>query len=155
MIVAFGADHAGFYLKEHLIRAAAALGHETRDFGTDSPESVDYPGYAEAVARAVVGGEAALGVVICSNGVGVSIAANKVLGVRCALCHSGWGAARARQHTDANVLALGAGEVGPALATEILAAFLENSFEGGRHARRLGKLMEIERRGVGAEMAPA
>ncbi|MCC6383085.1 MAG: ribose 5-phosphate isomerase B [Dehalococcoidia bacterium] len=155
MIVAFGADHAGFYLKEQLIQAAAALGHDTRDFGTHGPESVDYPGYAEVVARAVVGREADLGVVVCSNGVGVSIAANKVPGVRCALCHSAWGAARARQHTDANVLALGAGEIGPALAREILTAFLECRFEGGRHARRLASLMEIERRGVGAEMAPA
>ena len=153
MRVAFGSDHAGFELKQHVIKTACALGHDVQDFGTHGPESVDYADFAEAVARAVVSGEAECGVVICSNGVGISIAANKVPGIRCALCHTSWGAARARQHVNANVLALGALEIGTAIADEILAAFLTNTFEGGRHERRVAKLMDVERRGIGGGAA--
>lgn len=153
MKLAFGADHAGYDLKQHLIGVARELGHTVADLGTHGHESVDYPDFGEAVGRAVIAGEADLGVVICSNGVGISIAANKVPGVRCALCHSSWGAGRARQHADANVLALGAMEVGQGVAGEILVAFLSNHFEGGRHARRLAKLAEIEARGIALEAA--
>ena len=153
MKLAFGADHAGYELKQYLVGVAGELGHTVIDLGTYGRESVDYPDYGEGVARAVISSEADLGVVICSNGVGISIAANKVAGVRCALCHSSWGASRARQHTDANVLALGAMEVGQGVASEILAAFLSNEFEGGRHARRLAKVAEIEARGIGLEAA--
>ncbi len=153
MKLAFGADHAGFELKQYLISMAGELGHIVIDLGTHGAGSVDYPDFGEAVGKAVVSGEADRGVVICSNGVGISIAANKVPGVRCALCHSGWGASRARQHTDANVLALGAMEVGQGVAGEILEAFLSNEFEGGRHARRLAKVAEIEARGIGLEAA--
>lgn len=149
MKLAFGADHAGFQLKNHLANCARELGHEVHDLGTDGPESVDYPDFAEAVAREVIGGTADLGVVICSNGVGISITANKVAGIRAALCHTSWGAARARQHTDANVLALGALEIGAGVAEDILKAFLANAFEGGRHERRVAKLMDVERRGAG------
>jgi ribose 5-phosphate isomerase B len=148
--LAFGSDHAGFELKEHLLEIAKQLGHEVIDLGTHGPESVDYPDYAEAVAKAVIGGEADLGVVMCSNGVGISITANKVPGIRCALCHSSWGAARARQHVDANMLALGAWEIGRGVADDILEAFLSNSFEGGRHVRRVAKLTDVERRGIGS-----
>jgi len=150
--LAFGADHAGFELKQHLIQTARSMGHEVLDFGAHSLESVDYADFAEPAARAVVRGEADLGVVICSNGVGISITANKVVGARCALCHTSWAAARARQHTDANMLALGGLETGSAIADEILAAFLSpgNDFQGGRHERRLEKLREVERRGIGA-----
>ncbi len=155
MKVAFGADHAGFELKQHLLDTARGLGHEILDFGTHGPESVDYPDFAEAVAGAVLRGEADLGVVICSNGVGISITANKVPGIRCALCHTSWGAARARQHVNANVLALGAWEIGRAIADDILTAFLSNDFEGGRHERRVGKIMDVERRGIAAETATA
>lgn len=151
MKLAFGADHAGFELKQYLIGVAGDLGHTVIDLGTHGPESVDYPDYGESVGRAVAAGEADLGVVICSNGVGISIAANKVPGVRCGLCHSSWGASRARQHTDANVLALGALEIGQGVASEILEAFLTDGFEGGRHARRLAKLADIEARGIGRE----
>jgi ribose 5-phosphate isomerase B len=151
--LAFGADHAGFELKQYLLDIARSLGHTANDLGTFGPESVDYPDYGEAVGKAVVAGEAELGVVICSNGVGISIAANKVPGVRCALCHSSWGASRSRQHTNANVLALGAMEVGKGVAAEILEAFLSNGFEGGRHARRLARVAEIEARGIGREAA--
>ncbi|MGE5595599.1 MAG: ribose 5-phosphate isomerase B [Hyphomicrobiales bacterium] len=153
MIIAFGADHAGFELKQHLVEAARGMGHEVLDLGTDGPESVDYPDFAEAVAHAVIDGKADTGVVICSNGVGISITANKVPGIRCALCHTSWGAARARQHTDANVLALGAWEIGRGVAEDILRAFLTNGFEGGRHERRVNKMMDVERRGIGAELS--
>ncbi|MBE7517636.1 MAG: ribose 5-phosphate isomerase B [Thermoflexaceae bacterium] len=155
MKVAFGADHAGFELKQHLIETANALGHDALDLGTNGPESVDYPDFAVAAARAVLDGRADLGVVICSNGVGISITANKVPGIRCALCHTSWGAARARQHTDANMLALGGLEVGRAIAADILAAFLSYSFEGGRHAQRVAKLMAVERDGIAAGKAGA
>jgi ribose 5-phosphate isomerase B len=155
MKLAFGADHAGYSLKQQLIALAKAMGHEVLDLGTDGPASVDYPDFAEAVGQRVLDGGADLGVVLCSNGVGVSITANKMPGIRAALCHTSWGAARARQHTDANVLALGASEIGPAVAEEILAAFLGNTFEGGRHAIRLAKLQSVEARGVGRERAPA
>jgi ribose 5-phosphate isomerase B len=151
--VAFGADHAGFELKQRLVQAGRALGHEVQDLGTHNGDSVDYPDLAEAVARAVVEGRADLGVVACSNGVGVSITANKVPGIRCALCYTTWGAARARQHTNANVLALGAWEIGPAIAEDILRVFLSEKFEGGRHERRLAKLAAVEERGIAAESA--
>jgi ribose 5-phosphate isomerase B len=149
--LAFGSDHAGFELKEHLIETAKSLGHEVTDFGTYTADSVDYPDFAEPVARATVAGDVDLGVVLCSNGVGVSIVANKVPGVRCALCHTSWGAARARQHTDANVLALGAWEIGRAIADEILKAFLVSKPEEGNHARRRAKMAAIERSGIAAE----
>lgn len=150
MKVGFGADHAGFELKQHLIETARSLGHEPVDYGTYSPDSVDYPDFAEPVARDTVAGEIDLGVVLCSNGVGVSIAANKVPGARAALCHTRWGAERARQHTDANILALGAWEIGRAVADECLIAFLSATPEGGNHARRRDKLAKVERRGIGA-----
>ena len=154
MRVAFGSDHAGYALKQHVIETAGGLGHEVFDLGTHSLESVDYPEFGEAVADAVLRGEADLGVVICSNGVGISITANKVPGIRCALCHTSWGAARARQHTDANVLALGGLEIGVAIADDILAAFLSSSFLGGRHERRVAQMMDVERRGIAAGARP-
>ncbi|GMV86008.1 MAG: ribose 5-phosphate isomerase B [Dehalococcoidia bacterium] len=153
MRLAFGADHAGFELKNHLVEFARTLGHEVLDLGTHGPESVDYPDFAEAVAGKVADGEVDLGVVLCSNGVGISITANKVPGIRCALCHTSWGAARARQHTNANMLALGAWEIGRGVAEDILAAFLRSEFEGGRHERRLNKLMDVEKRGIAARAA--
>ena len=154
MRLAFGADHAGYELKNHLVQTARDLGHEVNDLGTNGPESVDYPDFAEAAAREVVGGRADFAVVLCSNGVGISITANKVPGIRCALCHTSWGAARARQHADANMLALGAWEIGRGVADDILRAFLGSNFEGGRHDRRVGKIMDVEARGIGAEARP-
>jgi ribose 5-phosphate isomerase B len=99
----------------------------------------------------VVGGRADLGVVLCSNGVGISITANKVPGIRCALCYTSWGSARAREHVNSNMLALGAWEIGRAVADDILKAFLTTEFAGGRHERRVAKLMDVEARGIGAE----
>jgi ribose 5-phosphate isomerase B len=149
--LAFGADHAGYELKDHLVKAAREWGHDVTDLGTHGPDSVDYPDFAKAVAERVVAGHADLGVILCSNGVGISISANKVPGIRCALCHTSWGAARARQHANANMLALGAWEIGRGVAEDILQAFLTNEFEGGRHERRVGKMMDIERTGIAAE----
>ncbi len=151
MILAFGSDHAGYELKQFLVETAQGWGHSVNDFGTHGPDSVDYADFGEPVARAVTAGQADLGIVLCSNGVGISITANKVPGVRAALCHTSWGAARARQHANANVLALGAWEVGRGVAEDILRAFLTNEFEGGRHERRVAKVMDVERRGIAAE----
>jgi ribose 5-phosphate isomerase B len=145
MRIAIGADHAGFALKELLRAELAALGDEVTDFGTDSEASMDYPDVAIPLARAVAAGEHELGVLVCSNGVGPSIAANKVHGVRAALCHDTFAARRAREHTDANVLCLGAWSIGRGAALEIVRAFREARFEGGRHQRRLDKINAIDR----------
>lgn len=145
MIVAVGCDHGGFDLKEAVLEVLRAEGHEVRDFGTMSRESVDYPDFALAVARAVAAGEAGLGVLMCGTGIGVSITANKVPGIRAALCAEPYSARMARQHNDANVLCLGARVVGPGLAQDIVRAFLNGQFEGGRHARRVEKIRGIER----------
>ena len=144
MRIAIGSDHAGFALKENLRELLSSLGHEPFDLGCSSEASVDYPDVALPLAEAVRAGEYDLGVLICSNGVGMSIAANKVKGVRAALCHDTFSARRARQHTDANVLCLGAWAIGQGVAREILEAFLEGQFKGGRHARRLDKIKAIE-----------
>ena len=144
MRIAIGSDHAGYRLKEFLRAELAALRHDLHDFGAHSPESVDYPDIAIPLARSVVTGEADLGIVICSNGVGVSIAANKVPGGRAALCHDAWSAARARAHTDANILALGGLAVGEQVALDIVRAFLSHEFEGGRHARRVAKIEALD-----------
>ena len=144
MRIAIGSDHTGITLKESLQERLAALGHQAVDLGCTSEGSVDYPDIARPLAEAVAAGEDDLGILICSNGVGMSIAANKVAGVRAALCHDTFGARRARQHTDANVLCLGAWCIGPGVALDVLEAFLEGRFEGGRHARRLDKISAIE-----------
>ncbi len=145
MRIAIGADHAGYELKEALRAELEALGDEVADFGTHSTESCDYPDIAIPLARAVAAGEHDLGVLICSNGVGPSIAANKVPGVRAALCHDVFSARRAREHVDANVLCMGAWAIGRGVASEVLRAFREATFEGGRHQRRLDKIAAIER----------
>jgi ribose 5-phosphate isomerase B len=145
--IAIGSDHTGIALKETLREQLATLGHEAFDLsavGGSAEGSVDYPDVARPLAEAVAAGQYDLGVLICSNGVGMSITANKVKGVRAALCHDSFSARRARQHTDANVLCLGAWCIGPGVAREVLEAFLEGQFEGGRHARRLEKIKAIE-----------
>ena len=144
MLIAIGADHAGYHLKEELKLFLADLGHDRKDFGTDSTEPVDYPDVAEQVARAVAGGQCPLGIIICGTGIGSAIAANKVAGCRAALCHDTFSARHARLHNDANVLALGARVIGPGLAKDIVTAWLEAPFEGGRHAHRVDKIREIE-----------
>jgi ribose 5-phosphate isomerase B len=145
MRIAVGADHAGYLLKEHLKRTLQRLGHEVDDHGTSSEEPVDYPPICAAVGREVVAGRAERGVVIGGSGQGEQIAANKVPGVRAALCNDLYTARLSRAHNDANVLAIGGRIVAPGLADEILALWLTTAFEGGRHARRLQQVAEIER----------
>ncbi|MDJ0768797.1 MAG: ribose 5-phosphate isomerase B [Ilumatobacter sp.] len=142
--IAFGSDHAGFELKQHLIDRLAAAGHEIVDHGTDSTESVDYPGFCAAAARSVRDGEADVGIVLGGSGQGEQLAANKVRGARAALCNCLYTARMAREHNDANVLSMGARVVGVGLADEIVDLFLSTPFEGGRHARRVAQLTEIE-----------
>jgi ribose 5-phosphate isomerase B len=142
--VAVGADHAGFALKQDLIQHLKELGHEVEDLGTDSEEPVDYPPICAAVARAVREGRADRGVVLGGSGQGEQIAANKVRGVRAALCNDLYTARMSRRHNDATVLSIGARVVAPALAREILRAWMETDFEGGRHARRVDQIEAIE-----------
>lgn len=143
---AIGSDHGGFELKQAVMKHLEERGIEYRDYGTYTPESCDYPDYGAAVGRAVASGECERGIVICGTGIGISMAANKIDGVRCALCGDCFSAEMARAHNDANVLALGGRVIGPGLALKIVDIFLSTGFDGGRHARRLGKLAEIEAR---------
>ena len=144
MKVAIGSDHAGFTLKQHLLKVLADLGHEAVDLGTDSEEPVDYPYYCAAVARTVVRGEADRGIVLGGSGQGEQISANKVRGARAALCNDLYTARMARQHNNANVLSIGARIVAPELAEEIMRIFFDTPFEGGRHQRRIDEITEIE-----------
>jgi ribose 5-phosphate isomerase B len=145
MRIAFGADHAGFPLKEDLKVFLAEEGHQVLDHGTDSTEPVDYPPFCAAAARAVATGGADRGIVLGGSGQGEQIAANKVDGVRAALCHDLFLARLSREHNDANVLAMGARMVAPAYAREIVRVWLDTSFEGGRHVPRLDQIAQIER----------
>ena len=142
--IAIGADHAGYELKQHLIGVLTTGGHDVTDFGTDSTESCDYPAFCAAVGRRVRDGDADVGIVVGGSGQGEQLAANKVHGVRAALCNDLFTARLAREHNDANVLSIGARVVGVGLAEEILSTFLASGFEGGRHARRVDQVMAIE-----------
>ena len=144
MRIAIASDHAGFRLKALVADHLRQAGHEVSDLGTDSEAPVDYPAFCAAAGRAVVAGQAELGIVIGGSGQGEQIAANKVHGVRAALCNDLFTARLARAHNDANVLSMGARVVGVGLAEEILAIFLATDFEGGRHARRVAQVMAIE-----------
>ena len=144
MRITIGCDHAGFTLKLHLLATLDRLGHAVTDLGTDSEEPVDYPPICAAVGRAVRDDAADVGIVIGGSGQGEQIAANKVRGVRAALCNDLYTARLARAHNDANVLSLGGRVVGTGLADEILVLFLTTPFEGGRHARRVAQLMALE-----------
>ena len=146
MRVAIGADHAGFVLKEHLAATIAALGHEVEDLGTHSTDPVDYPEICAGVGRAVVQGDADRGVVLGGSGQGEQIAANKIPGVRAALCNDLYTARLSREHNDANVLAMGGRIVAPGLADEIVTLWLNTPFAGGRHQRRLEQIAALERR---------
>lgn len=143
-MLAIGSDHGGFALKQEVMKHLAERGIEYRDYGTYSSESCDYPDYGEAVGRAVASGECERGIIICGTGIGISIAANKVHGVRAALCGDCYSAEMSRAHNDANVLALGARVLGTGLALKIVDTFLDTGFDGGRHARRVAKIMAIE-----------
>ncbi|MEZ5279988.1 MAG: ribose 5-phosphate isomerase B [Acidimicrobiales bacterium] len=144
MRIAIGSDHAGFELKQHLVEYLRSEGHDVTDFGTNSTESCDYPPICAAVGRAVVAGEADRGIVMGGSGQGEQIAANKVAGVRAALCHDLWMARMSRLHNDANVLSMGGRVVTPFMAEEIVDLWLATEFEGGRHQRRIDLLTDLE-----------
>lgn len=138
-VLIVGSDHAGFELKKELARVASELGYDIRDVGTHTSDSTDYPDYAHEVATAVAAGEG-LGLLVCGTGIGMSMTANRHPGVRAALCNDSYSASMARAHNDANVLCVGARVIGWGLAGEILTTFLNGSFEGGRHQRRVAKI---------------
>lgn len=145
MKIAIGADHAGYRLKDEIVPVLKALGHELIDVGCDCSDSVDYPDYALPVCDKVVSGEAERGILICGTGIGMSIAANKTHGIRCALVHDMFSAKATREHNDTNVLAMGERVIGPGLAAEIVKIWLETPFTGGeRHQNRINKVMAIE-----------
>ena len=143
-MIALGSDHGGFALKQELMKHLEARGLEYKDYGTYSDASCDYPVYGKAVAHAVASGECERGIIICGTGIGISITANKVKGIRCALCSDSLSAEMTRRHNDANIIAMGAGIVGPNLAKRMVEVFLNTEFEGGRHARRVGLLDTIQ-----------
>jgi len=144
MRVAIGCDHAGFVLKQVIIGLIAELGHSYDDFGCYDTSSKDYPDIGLPVAKAVSEGRFDQGILICSTGIGMSIVANKVNGVRAAVCHDTFSARRAREHNDTTVLCLGEWVIGQGLAREIVTTYLSSEFAGGRHARRLEKIQTIE-----------
>ena len=143
-MIAIASDHGGFALKEHIKAYLTAQGKEVKDFGTDSLASCDYPIFGRAAAEAVASGECEKGIVICTTGIGISITANKVKGIRCALCADSLTAELTRKHNNSNMLAMGAGVIGPNLAERIVVTFLSTEFEGGRHERRVNLMMAVE-----------
>ncbi|AJD31773.1 MULTISPECIES: ribose 5-phosphate isomerase B [Clostridium] len=145
MKIALGSDHAGLPLKNEIIKHLEGKGIEIKDFGTYTEESCDYPDYAQKVAEKVVAKEFDFGILICGTGIGISIAANKVKGVRAALCSDTFSAHACREHNNANILALGQRVVGVGLALDIVDNFLNAEFQGGRHENRINKMMEIEK----------
>ena len=145
MRIAVGADHAGYAAKEHLKLWLEGRGHNVVDLGTDGSASVDYPDFAARVGRAVAAGDAPLGLLICGSGIGMSIAANKIAGVRAAHCTDCYQARVAREHNDANVICLGARVSGFGVMEDTLQSFLDHAFDGGRHAARVDKIRRLDR----------
>lgn len=143
-MIGIGSDHGGYELKEHIKDFLEQKGIVYQDFGCDSKDSCDYPMFGQAVAEAVSRGDCESGIVICTTGIGISIAANKVKGIRCALCSEPLSAEMTRRHNDANMLAMGAGMVGKNLAERIVETFFTTEFEGGRHARRVKLIIDME-----------
>lgn len=146
MKIALGSDHGGYKLKNEIISFLKDNGYEIKDFGTYSTESCDYPEYAQKVAEAVAAKEFDFGILVCGTGIGISISANKVPGIRAALCSDTFSAHATREHNDANILALGERVVGPGLAIDIVKTFLTSEFEGERHQKRLDKISLIEQK---------
>lgn len=144
MKIALGSDHGGFELKNQIIKHLKEKGHEIKDFGPMTNDSCDYPDYALPVAEAVANKEFEIGILVCGTGIGISISANKVPGVRAALCSDTFSAHATRQHNNANILAMGQRVVGPGLALDIVDTFINSEFEGGRHQKRLDKISKIE-----------
>jgi RpiB/LacA/LacB family sugar-phosphate isomerase len=148
MRIAIASDHAGFKFKQDLAKELGELGHTVVDLGTNSEDPVDYPDYAVAVGNAVRGGTVERGVLICGSGVGASVAANKLKGIRAGLCHDTYSAHQGVEHDDMNVVVLGARVIGPALGLELVTAFLHATFSGeARHVRRLNEVKALEERG--------
>ncbi len=146
MKIAIGCDHGALALKNKLVSHLETQGYEIQDFGTHTPDSCDYPDFAAAAARAVAAGECQRGIVLCTTGIGVSISANKIPGIRCALLSDPWSAKMTRLHNDTNMMALGAGVVGENLALEIADIWLGTAFSGeARHQRRIDKVMALEK----------
>lgn len=145
MKISLGCDHGGLELKELIKTHLTERGFEVEDFGTHSKESCDYPDFARTAAEAVASGDCERGILVCTTGIGVSITANKVKGVRCALLSDLMSAKMTRQHNDTNMMALGQGVVGPMLALQIVDVWLDTAYEGGRHQRRIDKMMAIEK----------
>ena len=144
MKIAIGNDHGALDLKLHVVKYLETLGNDVVNFGTDTTDSCDYPVFAEKVCKAVLSGECDKGILICGTGIGISIAANKIHGIRCALCSEPCSAKLTREHNDANVLAMGARIIGPVLAEGIVDAFLTTEFSGGRHQRRVDMITKLE-----------
>ena len=144
MKISIGSDHGGYELKQELIAYLQEQGHQVKDCGCCDKSSCDYPDFGEAAARAVASGECERGIVVCTTGIGISISANKVRGIRCALCSEPYSAEMTRRHNDANMLAMGAGFTGAMMAKRIVDVFLSTQFEGGRHQRRVDKIAAIE-----------
>ena len=143
-MIALGSDHAGLPLKKEIIDLLESMGIAYKDYGTYTEDSCDYPSYGEAVAKAIVSGECEKGIIICGTGIGISIAANKVKGVRAALCHNEFTAQMCREHNNAQILSMGARVLEEDMALRIVETFLNTEFAGGRHEIRVNKLMEIE-----------
>ncbi len=146
MKIAVASDHGGFAYKEILKEYLQGKGHEICDFGTDCTDSCDYPDFALPAAEAVANGECNIGILVCSTGIGISIAANKVPGIRCAHCHDTYSAKYTRLHNNANMLAFGQKVIGEGLMLEIVDVFMSTEFEGGRHQRRIDKISDIEKK---------
>ena len=144
MKIALGCDHGGYALKEQIKTWIAQMGHETEDFGCYNLDSCDYPDFGAAAARAVSEGKCEMGIVVCTTGIGISIAANKIKGIRCAHCADCLQAQLTRQHNNANMMAIGAGFTGKNMAERMAEVFLTTEFEGGRHQRRVDKMMALE-----------
>ncbi|MBQ3134754.1 MAG: ribose 5-phosphate isomerase B [Oscillospiraceae bacterium] len=145
MKISMGCDHGGYLLKEHIKKYLTDKGHEIVDCGCHSLDSCDYPEFGGAAARAVASGECERGIVICTSGIGISISANKIRGIRCALCSEPLSAEMTRRHNNANMLAMGAGMTGPNMAERLVDVFLTTEFEGGRHQRRVDGIAALEK----------
>ena len=144
MKIALGCDHGGYELKEYIKGVIEKMGHEYEDFGCYNLDSCDYPDFGAAAAKAVAEGKCEKGIVVCTSGIGISIAANKVKGIRCAHCADCLQAEMTRRHNDANIMAIGAGFTGKNMAERMVEVFLTTEFEGGRHQRRVDKIMALE-----------
>ena len=144
MIIAIGSDHGGFNLKAEITKTFTQENVEFRDFGTHSTESVDYPDIARLIGQAVISGECTRGIIICGTGIGVSIAANKMKGIRAALCHDEFSAEMSRAHNNANILTMGERVIGAGLACKIVSTWLKTDFLGGRHGCRVDKITQLE-----------